>query len=236
MKKPGFTLICPGMEQKMRIFNEIKTVFLDMDGTILDKFYDDYFWEIYVPQKYAEKEGISFEKAQKILFSMYKAEEGTLNWTDIDFWSDRTGLDIFKLKKEISHLITAHPDSEEFLRVISSNGKKVFLVTNAHNKVVQLKLNVTGFDKYFHGSFTSFDMGYPKERVEFWEKLKKLLLFDPEYTVFVDDTEEVLHSAKLSGIKLPILRAISNSRALPKKSDNFFTIMSFQEILKIFKI
>lgn len=26
-KKPGFTLICPGMEQKMRIFNEIKTVF-----------------------------------------------------------------------------------------------------------------------------------------------------------------------------------------------------------------
>ncbi len=65
MKKPGFTLICPGMEQKMRIFNEIKTVFLDMDGTILDKFYDDYFWEIYVPQKYAEKEGISFDEAQK---------------------------------------------------------------------------------------------------------------------------------------------------------------------------
>lgn len=36
-----------------------------MDGTILDKFYDDYFWEIYVPQKYAEKEGISFDEAQK---------------------------------------------------------------------------------------------------------------------------------------------------------------------------
>lgn len=217
----------------MLSFDKIKTILLDMDGTILDKYYDDYFWEIYVPQKYAEKEGICFEEAQKVLFSMYKAEEGTLNWTDIDFWSERIGLDIFKLKEEIAHLITPHPDSEEFLRIISSNGKNVFLVTNAHNRVVQLKLHVTGFDKYFHGTFTSFDIGYPKEKLEFWERLKEILLFDPEHTVFVDDTEEVLHTAKLSGIKLPILRSVSNSRSLPKRSDQFLTIMSFQEILKI---
>jgi len=39
----------------MIAFDEIQTVFLDMDGTILDKYYDDYFWEVYVPQKYSEK-------------------------------------------------------------------------------------------------------------------------------------------------------------------------------------
>lgn len=227
-------MICPGTEQKKMIpFNEIKTVFLDMDGTILDKYYDDYFWGNYVPQKYAEKEQISIEEAQKILFSMYKAEEGTLNWTDIDFWSRKTGLNIFQLKQEVAYLINPHPDAEDFLRNVSSNGKKVYLVTNAHNKVMELKLKKTGFDKYFHDVFTSFDMGYPKEKLEFWKRLKEKIFFEPEYSIFVDDTEEILHTAKLSGIKLPILRAVSSSRSIPKKSEEFLTIMNFQEIIDL---
>jgi putative hydrolase of the HAD superfamily len=40
----------------MIIFNQIETVLLDMDGTILDKYYDDYFWEILVPKKICRKE------------------------------------------------------------------------------------------------------------------------------------------------------------------------------------
>ncbi|MEN2994120.1 MAG: HAD-IA family hydrolase [Thermodesulfovibrio sp.] len=234
MKKLSFISICLGIKQmKMITFNEIKTVLLDMDGTILDKYFDDYFWEIYVPQKYAEKEKISFEDAQRILFAMYKAEEGTLNWTDIDFWSRKTGLNIFELKKEVQHLINPHPDSEDFLKAICSNGKKVYLVTNAHNKVMELKLNKTGLYKYFHGIFTSFDIGYPKEKIEFWETLKEKISFEPEYSLFVDDTEEILHTAKLSGIKLPILRAVSSSQGSPKKSEHFLTIKNFQEIFNL---
>ncbi len=214
-------------------FNEIKTVLLDMDGTILDKYYDDYFWEVYVPQKYAEKEQISLEDARRILFSMYKAEEGTLNWTDVYFWSRKTGLNILQLKKEVAYLINPHPDAEDFLKFISSDGKKVYLVTNAHNSVMELKLKKTGFNKYFHGVFTSFDIGYPKEKLEFWERLKEKVFFEPEYSIFIDDTEEILHTAKLSGIKFPILRAVSSSRSIPKKSENFLTIMKFQEIIDL---
>jgi len=217
---------------KMIAFDEIQTVFLDMDGTILDKYYDDYFWEVYVPQKYSEKEGLSFKEAQKRLFSMYKAEKGKLNWTDIDFWSLRTGLDIFKLKKELAHFISPHPDAEEFLKVITSNGKKVYLLTNAHNKVVDLKLNKTGFNQYFNDIFTSFDLGYPKEKIEFWDRLKETIPFESESAIFIDDTEDILYTAKLSGIKLPILRATSSSQSLPKKSKIFFTIMSFRELIK----
>ena len=36
-------------------WNAINTVLLDMDGTILDLHFDNYFWKEYVPQKYAEK-------------------------------------------------------------------------------------------------------------------------------------------------------------------------------------
>lgn len=216
----------------MIIFNQIETVLLDMDGTILDKYYDDYFWEILVPKKYAEKNAISFEEAQKILFSMYKAEEGTLNWTDIDFWAKKTGIDIFSLKKEVDHLINPHPDAEEFLQVINSNGHRVYLVTNAHNKVMELKLNKTGFYRYFHSCITSFDIGYPKENIKFWENLKRNLNINPEKTMFIDDTETILHTAKLAGIKFPILRAISSSKSAPKTSAHFITIKNFKEILR----
>ncbi|OIO27600.1 MAG: hypothetical protein AUJ60_08885 [Nitrospirae bacterium CG1_02_44_142] len=44
--------------------NEIKYVLLDMDGTLLDKYFDDYFWEHLVPEKYAEKNCITFGKAK----------------------------------------------------------------------------------------------------------------------------------------------------------------------------
>lgn len=216
---------------KKIIFENIETILLDMDGTILDKYFDDYFWEIYVPRKFSEVNGITFEEGQKKLFSLYKAEEGTLNWTDIDFWSKKTGLDILSLKMELQDLINPHPDSEDFLKTISSNGKRVYLVTNAHKKVVNLKLTKTGFHRYFHHCVSSFDLGVPKENITFWEKLKKKYNINPENTLFVDDTESVLDAAWISGIRYPILRGLSSSQGKLKKSDKFFTIQSFSEII-----
>ena len=34
-------------------WDAIDCVLLDMDGTLLDKYFDDYFWEHYVPEVYA---------------------------------------------------------------------------------------------------------------------------------------------------------------------------------------
>ncbi len=81
--------------------NNIDCILLDMDGTLLDKYFDDYFWEHLVPEKYAEKHGVTFGNAKKILFSLYKSHEGTLNWTDIDLWSKDLHLDIPALKEQI---------------------------------------------------------------------------------------------------------------------------------------
>jgi putative hydrolase of the HAD superfamily len=84
---------------------EIRFVLLDMDGTLLDKYFDDYFWEHLLPEKFAEKKNISFGKAKDVLLSRYKLHEGTLNWTDIDFWSREVDIDIPALKEQIHHLI-----------------------------------------------------------------------------------------------------------------------------------
>jgi putative hydrolase of the HAD superfamily len=45
-------------------WNNIDTVLLDMDGTLLDLHFDNYFWLTHVPQRYAEAHGIDAEEAK----------------------------------------------------------------------------------------------------------------------------------------------------------------------------
>lgn len=209
----------------------IDFILLDMDGTLLDKYFDDYFWEHLVPEKYAEKFNITFGKAKKALMSLYKAHEGTLNWTDIDFWSRELNLDIPALKEQIKHLIEVHPHVEDFLGAVKKQKKKVYMVTNAHYKVLDIKLKKTEIGKYFDKCITSFEMGYPKEMIEFWHKAEKLLKFDKEKTLFIDDTAEILRTAKSFGIKHLFLKIGANSKKKDSPSKEFPVLKDFKELL-----
>jgi HAD superfamily hydrolase (TIGR01509 family) len=210
---------------------DIKFVLLDMDGTLLDKYFDDYFWEHLVPEKYAEKNNITFGKAKEKLMEKYKNHEGTLNWTDLDFWSKELHLDIPVLKEQIKHLIEVHPHVEDFLKMLKKHRKKVFLVTNAHYKSIDLKFRKTRIGKYFDSVLSSFDAGHPKESLKFWTIAEKRLGFDKNKTLFIDDTEEILKTAKKYGIKYILYKAKSNSKVKPGKSDEFLHILDFNELL-----
>ncbi len=56
-------------------WKSVDTVLLDMDGTLLDLYFDNYFWMTYLPQKYAEQEGLSFDNAFSILMSKSKEKK-----------------------------------------------------------------------------------------------------------------------------------------------------------------
>lgn len=211
--------------------NNIKYVLLDMDGTLLDKYFDDYFWEHLLPEKYAEKKNISFGRAKEELLSRYKIHEGTLNWTDIDFWSREVEIDIPALKEQIKHLIEVHPHVEDFLHMLKRHKKKVFLVTNAHYKVLDIKLRKTDIGRFFDAALTSFEIGYPKEMVEFWEKAQKRLGFEKERSLFIDDTKAVLETAKRFGIKYILYKAYASSKADIGKSARFQSIRDFRELM-----
>jgi len=210
---------------------DIKFVLLDMDGTLLDSYFDDYFWEHLVPEKYAEKHNITFGSAKEELMRKYKVHEGTLNWTDVDFWSKELDLDIAALKEQIKHLIEVHPHVEDFLKELKMHKKKVFLVTNAHYKSIALKLKKTRIGKYFDSVLSSFDVGYPKESPGFWKEAEKRLGFVKERTLFIDDSEEILKTAKRYGIKYILYKAMANSKVKPRKSNEFSHIIDFNELL-----
>jgi len=212
-------------------FKEIQYVLLDMDGTLLDRYFDDYFWEHLVPERYAERHKITFGRARKELFKRYKAHEGTLNWTDVDFWSKELALDILALKEQIRHLIEVHPHVEDFLIMLKVLRIKTYIVTNAHYKVLDMKLKKTDLGKYLTGAITSFEIGFPKEKIEFWQKAEQKISFSKEKTILVDDTIDVLKTAKRFGIKYLIYKARSNSKVKPLPSSEFVTILDFGELI-----
>jgi HAD superfamily hydrolase (TIGR01509 family) len=211
---------------------DIKYVLLDMDGTLLDKYFDDFFWQHLLPEKYAEKKSITFGRAQEELFQRYKTHEGTLNWTDIDFWSKEVDLDVPALKEQIQHLIEVHPHVEDFLRWLRVHRKKVFLVTNAHYKVLDLKLKKTRIGRFFDSALTSYEIGYPKEMIEFWQKAEKRLGFEREKSLFIDDTKDILRTAKKFGIRYILYKAYSSSKADKGTSREFPSIVDFTELME----
>lgn len=212
-------------------WDTIETVLLDMDGTLLDKHFDDYFWEHYVPESYAAQYNMDTESARQELLAKYKRQEGTLSWTDLDFWSRELGLDIPALKIKVDHLIQLHPYVVAFLKFCKGNEKKLYLVTNAHSKTLDIKLNKTAIGGYFDKIVCAEDVGVAKEDESFWGKLEKILGFERNRTMLADDTEKVLLSAKTYGFGALIFVARPSSKGPIKYSDTFPSIVYFKELM-----
>ena len=213
-------------------WNAIDHVLLDMDGTLLDKHFDDYFWEQYLPEHYSLLHGISIRQARSALLARYRQVENTLAWTDLNYWSQELGLDIPALKKNIDHLIQIHPGVIEFLVFCRNSGKHLALVTNAHSTTLTIKLEKTGLDSWFDDIICAEATGYAKEQKDFWNTLSHHLTFDPTRTLFADDSETVLATAATgSNIRHLIHIARPSSRKQPTYSRRFTSICSFRELM-----
>jgi len=213
------------------VWDTIDTVLLDMDGTLLDKHFDDYFWEHYVPGIFAEKNDLTPLEARKELLARYRSIEGTLAWTDLDYWSEKLDLDIPALKLKIDHLIQVHPYVIDFLEYCGNLDKKVHLVTNAHSKTLDIKMRKTDIGFYFDSIICSQDIGLPKEESGFWDRLEVLLGFNKQRTLLADDNENVLRAAQSYGMEVLIFVARPSSRADILYSEKFPSIVYFKELI-----
>lgn len=212
-------------------WEDIDTVLLDMDGTLLDKYFDDYFWEHFVPEVFAVANNLTVEQARGLLLDRYKKVESTLQWTDLDYWSEQLGLDIPELKCRIDHLIQVHPYVIDFLVYINTLGKKVHLVTNAHSKTLAIKLRRTSIGPYFSRIVCAEEVGEAKEQPIFWKKLEQMLGFDKERTLLAEDTAKVLHSARHYGMAQLIFVARPSSQKPVCYSTDYPSITYFNELI-----
>ncbi len=212
-------------------WSDIHTVFLDMDGTLLDLHFDNYFWREHVPQHYAKYKHLSLEIAKEQFYAECKAVEGTLNWYCVDFWTEKLGLDIALLKEEVAHLIAEHPFVIEFLQAVKKTQRPIILVTNAHQKSIDLKMRKTMFGEYLDQVISSHDLGFPKETPEFWHKLQTIYPFELAHTLLIDDSLSVLNAAREYGFQHLLVVRNPDTKQPPRNLDDFDVLESFAQII-----
>ena len=204
------------------LLERCETLMLDMDGTILDLAYDNYMWLTRVPEAYAKAHAVSPEEARKRLYSLFEQMRGTLDWYCLEHWSERLKLDVVALHHDHRERIDFLPGARRFLERVAKHEVRVLLVTNSHRSTLELKSDELGLDGYFDRIYSSHDMGFPKEEQSFWKNMQAEDGFDPETTLFVDDTIPVLHSADEFGIS-HLVQVTRPDTSRPRKSDTEFT-------------
>ncbi|MDG6400494.1 GMP/IMP nucleotidase [Pseudomonas quasicaspiana] len=213
-------------------WRDIDTVLLDMDGTLLDLYYDEHFWLQHLPQRYAELHGVSLAMALLEMKPLFEKNAGTLNWYCLDYWSAELKLSVRDLKVETADLIALRPDAETFLAAIKQAGKRVIMITNAHRDSLSLKMERIELAPYFERLISSHDYGFPKESPHFWDALQADIAFDPARSLFIDDTLPILRSAHSFGIGHLLAVSEPNSQKGPKDTEEFAAVKDYRELIE----
>lgn len=187
-------------------WDRIDTVLLDMDGTLLDLRFDNWFWQEHVPAVWGAQRGLSYEDARRMLEPRFVAMRGRLEWYCIEHWSRELGLDLPAIKQGVREQVAWIPGAEAFLGRLRALGKRSVLVTNAHPETLAIKDAHVDLVGHLDAVYSTHPFGAPKEDPVFWPRLAATLWFDPARTLFVDDSLPVLRAA--AGYGIAHLRAI----------------------------
>lgn len=205
-------------------WERIDTVLLDLDGTLLDLAFDDYFWLERIPAEYAAAGGLTVEQARESLVPRFRARQGTLEWYCIEHWSRELGLDVAELHRQESGRMGWLAGAPEFLDSLREMGKRLVLLTNAHPETLRIKDGRTSVLSYFDAVYSSHEFGAPKEDPRFWPAVRAVEPFDPQRSMFVDDSLPVLRAARNAGVQwIYAVRATEN--------DEFVCVRSVKELL-----
>ncbi len=212
-------------------WNDIDTVLLDMDGTLLDLNYDNVLWNERLPERYATHHGVTADMARTTLERHFVETRHTIEHYCLDYWARFTQLDMLALHRELTYLIRYRPHAEAFLDRLKATGRRAVLVTNAHRGGLAIKDQLTGLTGRLDHAVSSHDFRAPKESAEFWLRLNDALPFDASRSVLIDDNAAVLDAAERHGVAQLVTVSQPDSGRPPREALAHAAFNGFDEIM-----
>ncbi|MGH8224900.1 MAG: haloacid dehalogenase, partial [Gammaproteobacteria bacterium] len=90
------------MNRDPLIASSVRTLFIDMDGTLTDLAFDRGFFSEVLPRRYAEATGLDYPVAEAHVRRELEAIQGTLAWYSLAHLSQLFGLDLAALTGELA--------------------------------------------------------------------------------------------------------------------------------------
>jgi putative hydrolase of the HAD superfamily len=161
----------------------------------------------------------------------YEQVFGEIQWYCLDYWAQKLDLDIMAAKRELTHLIRMRDDCLPFLDALKQSQREVVLVTNAHPGSLSLKIEKTQLDAHIDTLISTHQFGVTKESQSLWQQLQAHLNFDPEHTLFVDDSQRILDAAKEFGIAYTLGITNPDSKAPENAINGHPTTNNYHDII-----
>ena len=183
------------------IFKDIECLLIDMDGVILDNAYDNDFWQNQIPEVIADSKGIAFDDAKRLAIQIFNYKKNTKDWYDVDYWSNMLSIDIEAQKRSEKSFskISLYDGVIDTLSALK-NKTKMILITNAHRKTLNIKLEKYNLTPYFDEMVCAHELNYVKEDIQLWYMLRSKYRLDYEKTLLVEDTINNINVGLSAGI------------------------------------
>jgi len=171
----------------------ISIISFDLNGTLVNREYADYFWLRLIPQVYAEKHKLSFDDAFSYVISEYdRIGPNDIRWYIPKYWLNHFDLDVDLeelIEKTLSKVII-YPEVSEVLReldkkftlIIASNTASEFIYPIL--KKIYAEVGYEVFEKVF-SCVTNLNL--PRKEAYFYEYICRSLNVTPKVILHVGD-------------------------------------------------
>lgn len=212
-------------------WKDCDVVLLDMDGTLLDLHFDNWFWTEHLPAVYAANHGIPLADVQTQWANRFTRFESKLEWYCIDHWSRELQLDVARIKRDVQHRVRWLPGAQDFLKEIQRRGLRRLLVTNAHPMTLAIKNEIAEVAPWFDACYSSHEFGVPKEDQRFWPLFQSAAGIEPARCLFIDDSVSVLRAARAFGIGHLVAIRLPDSKQPARAIDEFRAVDRLTDLI-----
>ena len=214
----------------------IKIISFDLDGTLVDKRFDDEMWFKKVPKLYAAKHGIPFKQAYRECRAAYDSVGNyRIDWYRICYWLNRFGIPRSrkKIMHEMRHLAKPYADAAPVLRSLKRKGYAVVVVSNAAPCFLEFKLDAAGLRNLVAKCFSvSGHFGTVRKSKRVYARLCRTLRCRPNEIVHVGDYRDFdFDQPRAAGITACLLNRGRKHKPRSAK-EKFFFVRNLNEFEK----